>query len=80
MYGINNWCSIRAAAIEELEEQESSKSKVKPTYVSLENAVMNHIIDRRKIKMQQKINSSQIKMNRYYVLTKQKKRWKKIIL
>ena len=54
MYGINNWCSIRAAAIEELEEQESSKSKVKPTYVSLENAVMSRIIDRRKIKMQQK--------------------------
>ena len=40
-------------SIEELEEQESSKSKVKPTYVSLENAVMS-IIDRRKIKMQQK--------------------------
>ncbi|MGR4030916.1 peptidase G2, partial [Bacillus sp. ZZQ-131] len=55
MYGINNWCSIRAAAIEELEEQESSKkSKVKPTYVSLENAVMSRIIDRKKIKMQQK--------------------------
>ncbi|MBD8073214.1 peptidase G2 [Bacillus cereus] len=55
MYGINNWCSIRAAAIEELEEQGSSKkSKVKPTYVSLENAVMSRIIDRRKIKMQQK--------------------------
>ena len=54
MYGINNWCSIRAAAIEELEEQESSKSKVKPTYVSLENAVMSRIINRRKIKMQQK--------------------------
>ena len=80
MYGINNWCSIRAAAIEELEEQESSKSKVKPTYVSLENAVMSRIIDRRKIKMQQKINSFQIKMNRYYILTKQKKRRKKIFL
>ena len=24
MYGINNWCSIRAAAIEELEEQEAA--------------------------------------------------------
>lgn len=80
MYGINNWCSIRAAAIEELEEQESSKSKVKPTYVSLENAVMSRIINRRKIKMQQKINSFQIKMNRYYILTKQKKRRKKIFL
>ncbi len=29
MYGINNWCSIRAAAIEELEEQESSKKQSK---------------------------------------------------
>lgn len=24
MYGINNWCSIRAAALEELEGQEAS--------------------------------------------------------
>lgn len=29
MYGINNWCSIRAAAVEELEEQEAStKTKI----------------------------------------------------
>ncbi|MDM5238092.1 peptidase G2 [Bacillus cereus] len=55
MYGINNWCGIRAAAIEELEEQESSKKrKDKTKYVSLENAVMSRIINRRKIKMQQK--------------------------
>ncbi|AVI60608.1 peptidase G2 [Bacillus toyonensis] len=55
MYGINNWCGIRAAAIEELEEQESSKkSKAKTKYVSLENAVMSRIINRRKVKMQQK--------------------------
>ncbi|MGI8278408.1 peptidase G2 autoproteolytic cleavage domain-containing protein [Bacillus mycoides] len=55
MYGINNWCSIRAAAIEEIEEQESSKkSKPRETYVSLENAVMRRIIDSRKIKAKQK--------------------------
>ncbi|PEC21938.1 peptidase G2 autoproteolytic cleavage domain-containing protein [Bacillus cereus] len=55
IYGINNWCGIRAAAIEELEEQESSKKrKDKTKYVSLENAVMSRIINRRKIKMQQK--------------------------
>lgn len=55
MYGINNWCCIRAAAIEELEKQESlKKSKAKPKYFSLENAVMSRIIDRRKVKMQQK--------------------------
>ncbi|MGG3671852.1 peptidase G2 autoproteolytic cleavage domain-containing protein [Bacillus nitratireducens] len=55
MYGINNWCSIRAAALEELDEQESSKkSKARTKYVSLENAVMSRIIDNRKTKMQQK--------------------------
>ncbi|PQZ59861.1 peptidase G2 [Bacillus sp. MYb209] len=55
MYGINNWCSIRAAAIEEIEEQESSKkSKPREKYVSLENAVMRRIIDSRKIKARQK--------------------------
>ncbi|MDR4174239.1 peptidase G2, partial [Bacillus nitratireducens] len=54
MYGINNWCSIRAAALEELDEQESSKkSKARTKYVSLENAVMSRIIDNRKTKMQQ---------------------------
>ncbi|GAB6430181.1 peptidase G2 autoproteolytic cleavage domain-containing protein [Bacillus luti] len=58
MYGINNWCSIRAAALEELEEQKSSKkSKARTKYVSLENAVMSRIIDNRKTKMQQKNNS-----------------------
>ncbi len=55
MYGINNWCSIRAAAVEELEEQEAStKNKDRPKYVSLQNAVMSRIIDNRKAKMQQK--------------------------
>ncbi|HDR7716506.1 MULTISPECIES: peptidase G2 autoproteolytic cleavage domain-containing protein [Bacillus cereus group] len=55
MYGINNWCSIRAAAIEEIEEQESSKkSKPREKYVSLENAVMRRIIDSRRRKTQQK--------------------------
>ncbi|TKI76283.1 peptidase G2, partial [Bacillus mycoides] len=55
MYGINNWCSIRAAAIEEIEEQESSKkSKPREKYISLENAVMRRIIDSRKIKAKQK--------------------------
>ncbi|PFI25007.1 peptidase G2 autoproteolytic cleavage domain-containing protein [Bacillus cereus] len=55
VYGINNWCGIRAAALEELEELESSKkSKVRTKYVSLENAVMSRIINNRKIKMQQK--------------------------
>ncbi|KAA0765509.1 peptidase G2 autoproteolytic cleavage domain-containing protein [Bacillus sp. SH5-2] len=58
MYGINNWCSIRAAALEELEGQKSSKkSKARAKYVSLENAVMSRIIDNRKTKMQQKNNS-----------------------
>ncbi|WP_439020241.1 peptidase G2 autoproteolytic cleavage domain-containing protein [Bacillus thuringiensis] len=58
MYGINNWCSIRAAALEELEGQKSSKkSKARTKYVSLENAVMSRIIDNRKTKMQQKNNS-----------------------
>lgn len=58
MYGINNWCSIRAAALEELEEKKSSKkSKARTKYVSLENAVMSRIIDNRKTKMQQKNNS-----------------------
>lgn len=55
MYGINNWCSIRAAALEELEGQEASlKNKARPKYVSLENAVMSRIIDNRKTKRQQK--------------------------
>ncbi|WP_433771262.1 peptidase G2 autoproteolytic cleavage domain-containing protein [Bacillus wiedmannii] len=55
IYGINNWCGIRAAALEELEELESSKkSKVRTKYVSLENAVMSRILNNRKIKMQQK--------------------------
>ncbi len=55
MYGINNWCSIRAAAIEKLEEQESSKkNKTRAKYVSLENAVMSRLIDNKKIKMKQK--------------------------
>ncbi|KFM88790.1 putative hep Hag repeat-containing protein [Bacillus cereus ATCC 4342] len=55
MYGINNWCSIRAAALEELEGQEASpKNKARPKYVSLENAVMSRIIDNRKTKMKQK--------------------------
>ncbi|HDR4731405.1 TPA: peptidase G2 autoproteolytic cleavage domain-containing protein [Bacillus cereus] len=55
MYGINNWCSIRAAAIEELEEQEAApKNKARPKYVSLQNAVMSRIIDNRITKRQQK--------------------------
>ena len=55
MYGINNWCGIRAAALEELEEQKSSKkSKARTKYVSLENTVMSRIIDNRKTKMQPK--------------------------
>ncbi|PEO38679.1 peptidase G2 autoproteolytic cleavage domain-containing protein [Bacillus wiedmannii] len=55
MYGINNWCSIRAAALEEPDGQGASpKNKAKPKYVSLENAVMSRIIDNRKTKMQQK--------------------------
>ncbi|KXN99440.1 MULTISPECIES: peptidase G2 autoproteolytic cleavage domain-containing protein [Bacillus cereus group] len=57
MYGINNWCSIRAAALEELEGQEAPpKNKARPKYVSLENAVMSRIIDNRKTKMKQKNN------------------------
>lgn len=81
MYGINNWCGIRAAAIEELEEQESSKkSKAKTKYVSLENAVMSRIINRRKVKMQQKINISLITMNKYCILKKNRKIRKRTFL
>ncbi|OFD82630.1 peptidase G2 autoproteolytic cleavage domain-containing protein [Bacillus mycoides] len=55
IYGINNWCSIRAAAIEEIEEREEIKTgKTRGTYISLENAVMRRIIDNRKIKALQK--------------------------
>ncbi|EJQ42181.1 hypothetical protein IEE_04013 [Bacillus cereus BAG5X1-1] len=55
IYGINNWCSIRAAAIEEIEEREEIKTgKTRGTYISLEHAVMRRIIDNRKIKALQK--------------------------
>ncbi|MED0990709.1 peptidase G2 autoproteolytic cleavage domain-containing protein [Bacillus nitratireducens] len=55
VYGINNWCCIRAAAIEEIEEREEIKTgKTRGTYISLENAVMRQIIDKRKIKALQK--------------------------
>nr|WP_179193696.1 hypothetical protein [Bacillus sp. S1-R5C1-FB] len=55
MYGIHNWCSIRAAALGELEGQEASlKNKARPKYVSLENAVMRRVIDNRKTKSPQK--------------------------
>ena len=64
MYGINNWCGIRAAALEELEEQKSSKSKARTKYVSLENTVMSRIIDNRKTKMQPKANLSLLLMSR----------------
>lgn len=75
MYGINNWCSIRAAAIEEIEEQESSKkSKPREKYISLENAVMRRIIDSRKIKAKQKRSSLLIMMNLCLI----RKRYKKI--
>lgn len=44
-----------SGAIEEIEEQESSKkSKPREKYISLENAVMRRIIDSRKIKAKQK--------------------------
>ncbi len=35
MYGINNWCSIRAAALEELEEKKSSKKAKQEQNMSL---------------------------------------------
>ncbi|MED0958933.1 peptidase G2 autoproteolytic cleavage domain-containing protein [Bacillus paramycoides] len=55
MYGINNWCSIRAAAIEKIEEREEiKKDKTGEMYISLESAVMKRIIDNRKIKALQK--------------------------
>ena len=55
MYGINNWCSIRAAAIEEIDRKNESKNrKTRGTYISLEHAVMKRIIDNRKIKAKQK--------------------------
>ncbi len=67
--------------IEELEEQESSKkSKAKTKYVSLENAVMSRIINRRKVKMQQKINISLITMNKYCILKKNRKIRKRTFL
>lgn len=81
MYGINNWCSIRAAALEELEGQEASlKNKARPKYVSLENAVMSRIIDNRKTKRQQKNNLSLLILNRLCLLSKQRRRQKKISL
>ncbi|MGE7633413.1 peptidase G2 autoproteolytic cleavage domain-containing protein [Bacillus paramycoides] len=49
MYGINNWCSIRAAAIEKIEEREEiKKGKTREMYISLESAVMKQIIENRK--------------------------------
>ena len=54
MYGINNWCSIRAAAVEELEEQEAStKTKIDKICLITECCNEPHN-DNRKAKMQQK--------------------------
>ncbi|MEK5300430.1 peptidase G2 autoproteolytic cleavage domain-containing protein [Bacillus sp. FSL R10-2201] len=51
LYGINNWCNIRAAAIEKMEEREEiKKAKTREMYISLESAVMKRIIENRKIK------------------------------
>ncbi|KFN02537.1 peptidase G2 [Bacillus clarus] len=58
MYGINNWCSIRAAAIEATkEEHETTKNhKSKQKYVSLEDNIMQRMIASKKRKLQQKKN------------------------